>query len=104
MNENFISERLAQLRIQKGVSARDMSLTLGQADNYINSIENKKMYPSMTAFLYICDYLNVSPKDFFDDDNTYPELIDQLLINLKKLDEKTLIYISGIVGEIVSDK
>ena len=34
--EDFVPERLAKLRMQKGVSARDMSLSLGQANNYIN--------------------------------------------------------------------
>ena len=42
MYEEFVPERLAKLRLQKGVSARDMSLSLGQANNYINNIENKK--------------------------------------------------------------
>ena len=40
MYEDFVPERLAKLRTQKGVSARDMSLSLGQANNYINNIEN----------------------------------------------------------------
>ena len=43
MYEDFVPERLAKLRTQKGVSARDMSLSLGQANNYINNIENKKI-------------------------------------------------------------
>lgn len=30
MYEDFVPERLAKLRTQKGVSARDMSLSLGQ--------------------------------------------------------------------------
>ena len=42
MYEDFVPERIAQLRIKKGVSARDMSLSLGQANNYINNIENKR--------------------------------------------------------------
>ena len=40
MYEDFVPERIAQLRTKKGVSARDMSLSLGQANNYINNIEN----------------------------------------------------------------
>ena len=35
MYEDLVPERIAQLRIKKGVSARDMSLSLGQATNYI---------------------------------------------------------------------
>ena len=35
--EKFVN-RLIELRIQKGVSARDMSLSLGQSESYINKI------------------------------------------------------------------
>ena len=42
MYEEFTQNRIAQLRMQKNVSARDMSLTLGQNNSYINQIENKK--------------------------------------------------------------
>ena len=45
MYEDFVPERLAKLRTQKGVSARDMSLSLGQANNYINNIETKSHFP-----------------------------------------------------------
>ena len=47
------AERLTDLRIQKGVSARDMSLSMGQTSSYINNIENKSNLPSMKAFLFV---------------------------------------------------
>ena len=68
MYEDFVPERLAKLRTQKGVSARDMSLSLGQANNYINNIENKKSLPAMQSFFYICEYLGVTPQEFFDEE------------------------------------
>ena len=37
--DDLFAKRLAQLRNQKGVSARDMSLSLGQGAGYINNIE-----------------------------------------------------------------
>lgn len=40
MYEEFTQSRITQLRIQKGVSARDMSLSIGQSRGYINQIEN----------------------------------------------------------------
>ena len=46
MYEEFTQNRILKLRMQKGVSARDMSLSLGQNSNYINQIENKKALPS----------------------------------------------------------
>ena len=94
--ESF-GERLAKLRTMKGVSARDMSLSIGQSANYINKIESNKSFPSMTAFFYICEYLEISQQDFFDENNAFPEKLNELVEDLKKLDDKALSYIVGIV-------
>ena len=37
----WFPQRVMELRMQKGVSARDMSLSLGQSESYINKIENR---------------------------------------------------------------
>ena len=39
------AERLASLRSQKGESAREMSLSLGQGPGYISNIENGYSWP-----------------------------------------------------------
>lgn len=44
MTEKEFSLRLARLRSEKGVSARDMSLSMGQNPGYINNIESGKVY------------------------------------------------------------
>ena len=49
MYEEEFPIRLAQLRTKKGVSARDMSLSIGQNAGYINNIECGKALPSMAA-------------------------------------------------------
>lgn len=66
IDKKWFCNRLAQLRTQKGVSARDMSLSLGQSAGYINNIENEVNLPSMTIFFYICEFLEISPADFFN--------------------------------------
>lgn len=66
MTEKDFSLRLAKLREEKGVSARDMSLSMGQNPGYINNIESGKSMPSLSGIFYICEYLGISPKDFFD--------------------------------------
>ena len=104
MYEDFVPERLAKLRTQKGVFARDMSLSLGQANNYINNIENKKSLPSMQAFFYICEYLGVTPQEFFDGENNAPDQLSELMQDLKKLDTGALANISGLVKELVNKK
>lgn len=79
MFDTFISERIGKLRTDRKISAREMSLALGQNENYINQIENNKTLPSMQVFFYICDYFNILPKDFFDDGKSNPILIEKLV-------------------------
>ncbi len=66
MEKQAFIDRLVELRMNKGVSARDMSLSIGQSPSYINNIENGVNYPSMTVFFYICEYLGVTPAEFFN--------------------------------------
>ena len=81
----WFSQRLASLRTQKGVSARDMSLSLGQSESYINKIENRRTLPSMSGFFYICEYLEITPKDFFDTEAASPHCFREIEKELKKL-------------------
>ena len=99
-NEQFFIERLAYLRRQKGVSARDMSLSLGQNVNYINHIENGKMFPSMQAFFALCGYFGITPCDFFDAESERPAKLAALAESLKKLDDTALDHISAIVEKM----
>ena len=50
LDQNSFIKRLVELRQNKGISARDMSLSIGQSAGYINNIENGINYPSMTVF------------------------------------------------------
>lgn len=104
MYEEFFSLRLAELRMQKGVSARDMSLSIRQSENYINKIENRKSLPSMHAFFFICEYLGVTPAQFFDKDNQNPALLNDALSEIRKLDEASLAHIMGLAKEINAHK
>ena len=96
--------RLAQLRIQKGVSARDMSLSLGQSASYINNIETGKGYPSMTAFFYICEYLNISPMEFFDFASENPWQMKELGEKIKLLPPNQLDAVLTLVEGLISRK
>ena len=98
--EEFLPQRLTQLRMQKNVSARDMSLSLGQANNYINSIENRKALPSMQSFFYICEYLGVTPQEFFDEGNACPVRLRELLDEAKRLDENALVHLLALMREL----
>ena len=99
--EEMFSRRLAQLRMQKGISARDMSLSLGQNHGYINSIENGKTFPTMTNFFYICEYLNVTPQEFFDFNEDHADGINALVNQLDKLDEEQIQTLTALIKTIV---
>ena len=101
MDEKDFSLRLAQLREKKGVSARDMSLSMGQNAGYINNIECGKSMPSLPGIFYICDYLGVSPSEFVDMDSKDPAQLNALLQDLKRLNDKQLAAISALVKEMV---
>jgi transcriptional regulator with XRE-family HTH domain len=95
--EAVLGQRIAQLRNAKGVSARDMSLSMGQGPTYINNIENRKTLPSMRGFFYICEYFNISPKDFFDFDAADPEALNDIIQDLKAIAPDQLANIAGIL-------
>ena len=95
--EKFFAERLNSLRTQKNVSAREMSLDIGQNDSYINRIENGKAFPSMQAFLYICEYLDITPKEFWDMKNPAPQKIDEINDLLAKLNPEQLEILLNLI-------
>ncbi len=90
MDEKFIKQRIATLRTEKNISARELSLQLGQSTGYINTIENGKSLPSMSMFLYICEYFKIAPKDFFDEESEYPNIINEIVKESKRLDKQSL--------------
>ena len=92
--------RLTELRIEKGVSARDMSLSLGQSESYINKIENKRTLPSFSGFLYICEYFGLTPSEFFDDRAASPNKTKALVRELEKLTPAQTEHILQIVRDI----
>ena len=104
MYEDFTQERIAKLRIQKGSSARDMSLSLGQNDSYINRIENKKSLPSLSGLFYICEYLGITPQEFFDEDSPHPERLQGIIKDLKQLDDNALVSLAGVIKEMSGKK
>ena len=98
---SWFPERVAELRTQKGVSARDMSLSLGQSESYINKIENRRALPSMAGFLYICEYLEVTPHEFFNTNAHAPKKSQELLRELERLTPIQAEHILSVIRDLV---
>lgn len=104
MDEKFVGERIERLRTAKGTSARDMSLSLGLNESYINRIENGKSLPSLQALFWICDYFGITPKQFFDEGDPYPAYLESLVEDMKKLDAASLALVSDLVKKLTEKK
>lgn len=98
---NDFAKRLIGLRENAGVSAREMSLAIGQNESYINNIECERSFPSFAAFFYICDYLKITPAEFFDTENSNPVQLNELIAKLKKLNAKQLETLSAFVEQML---
>ena len=90
MDEKVFAMRLATLRTKKNVSAREMSLSIGQNQGYINHIESGQGTPSLSGVFYICEYLGITPSQFFDFDIKNPEKLNKINEYLKKLNDEQL--------------
>lgn len=90
MTEQFIRDRLTELRIQKNISEYKMSLDMGHSKSYVQSITSGRIMPSMGEFLYMCEYLGVTPEQFFAEDIQNPAQLERALQALKKLDSTDL--------------
>lgn len=104
MDEQFFSDRLIELRLRKNVSAREMSLAIGQNPSYINRIENRLAYPSMQVFFYICEYLGVTPSEFFDGGNSAPARRRELHSAVDRLNEAQTELVLTLIRELLNDK
>ena len=103
MDEKGFSLRLAQLRGKKGVSARDMSLSIGQNPGYINNIESGKSMPSLSGIFYICEYLGITPAAFFEEDIHDPQSLSRLNNLAKQLSSEDLAALLNM-AERLADK
>ena len=101
MEEKDVAARVARLRMQKGVSARDMSLSLGQNPGYVNNIETGKTRPSLTGILYICEYFGITPAQFFDFSVEAPQELEQTVQLLKRLNQNQLSHVRAVIQDIL---
>ena len=96
MNEKFIADRITELRLKKNVSEYQMSLDLGRNKTYIQSITK------MSHFFDICEYLGVTPLEFFSEDLHHVPLYQKANDLLKQLDEDDLLAVISILNRLVA--
>lgn len=103
MDANYIRERITELRIKKGVSEHRMSMDLGHARSYIHGIVAGRTLPSMSEFLAICDYFEIAPKYFFDDQSEDGILMTKLTTCARQLHERDLAFVAELAERLSDD-
>ena len=81
MYEEQFSKRLTELRTQKGVSARDMSLSIGQNPGYIR--------------------FNITPQEFFNFGEETSNGMNALVDQLKQFDAEQINALTAFIKTIV---
>ena len=79
MDETFIRERISQLAAESGKSEKQISRELGRSAGYIQALTSGKSMPSITMLFQLCEYFEVSPRDFFDPGIKYPLTLQNIL-------------------------
>lgn len=100
MTEDFIRERITQLRMKKGVSEYQMSYDLGHSRGYVYNISSGKALPPLKEFLAICDYFEITPQQFFDESTDTPELIQKAIDGMRQLNESDLLMLLGLINRL----
>ena len=103
MTVDFIRNRITELRLQKNVSEYKMSYDLGHSKGYVQSITSGRAMPSMSEFLYICEYFEITPEQFFSENVPKPIKLERTMRLLKELDDADLDRILDL-AERLSEK
>lgn len=100
MYEQFVRERITQLRLKKGVSEYQMSYDLGHSRGYVYNISSGKALPPLKEFFSICEYFDLSPAQFFDEGTQHPDLICKALDGLHRMDEGDILLLLNLINRM----
>ena len=99
---DFLRNRATELRLEKNISEYRMSRDLGHSKGYMQGISSGRSMPSMSEFFEICDYLGVSPKQFFDTEVRLSDPAIRLtdyLVHLSESDTELLLTIAEVLSK-----
>lgn len=100
MYDQFVRDRITQLRLHKGVSEYQMSYDLGHSRGYLYNISSGKSLPPLPEFFAICAYFGITPAQFFDDKQEKPQLIQKAVEGLSNLDDSDVLMILSLINRL----
>ncbi|MCZ0871254.1 helix-turn-helix domain-containing protein [Peribacillus sp. AS_2] len=82
---NNLGERLRAIRLEKGISSNQLEHLSGVSQSSISKIESSIHSPSIENLLKICEALEISIIDLFDDNEEISSDLLNLINTAKKL-------------------
>ena len=98
--EEFVRNRITQLRLNKGISEYQLSYALGHSRGYINNISSGKSMPSLSELFSICEYFEITPIEFFDHEHSNPELLAKAMTEIKSLNDDDPLIILTLINRL----
>jgi len=95
----FLRDRITQLRIGKNISEYHLSYAIGKCKTYIQAITSGKSLPSMEAFFDICEYFELTPAEFFQDEPKDSAQLRRIRRKLTQLSEDDLTLLEQILDK-----
>lgn len=104
MEKTLIRERYAAVRLAHKISARKLSLELGQSTEYINQIESGKCMPSVEGLMNFCNYFGISVGELFTENWQFPVQYANIIKELNKMDVMAINQIYELLKLINANK
>lgn len=95
MDYTFIGNRITELLMERNLSEYKLSTGIGRCCSYIQKITSNKCLPSVNGLYAICDYLEITPAEFFTDPSLYnkdiPPELREIMAEMNEEDMEKLI-------------
>ena len=100
MYEQFVRNRITELRVSKKISEYQMSYDLGKSRGYIYNISSGKAMPPLKELFKIIEYFNITPSEFFDDRSHHPHLVQQAINGMSGLNKENMELVLNVIGRL----
>lgn len=94
-------KRIKYFRTQKNYSVNKLANLAGISQSYLRDVELGNKNPTIEILSYICEALNISLKDFFDDDLPAQFKNDPLICKIYKLTPKQKKALEQFIDTII---
>ena len=99
--DDFIRNRITELRISKNISEHKMSLDLDKSGSYIRGITSGSALPSLKELFNIVTYFEMTPDEFFAPLGDHNSLYHILCTRLRDVDESELVKVNTFLDWIL---